>query len=220
MDAADEQLKKLMGIGTAPSMQAVNGLGLVLWGAGLVGAGLDANGYPLYGDVTRSATDSLAVIQNRFAGDMATAEANVTAGIAGQEAKAVADIGSGLAARGITDPAQAATSQSRYKQSLSGAYAAAHSALAKAKFEAQGTSDKAVASYYTELSKRQFESQLAAYAAKRGIWKTLGGLGGSLLAMKGNTGAAESNIPTESPVMPGFPGEETFGVDEIKRTVV
>ena len=89
-----------------------------------------------------------------------------------------------LVNRGITDPGVSQAVASNVKAGLSGAYAAAHGALAMAKVNAQTSTNKAMVNYKMGLAQRQYDATMAEYAAKNGIWGTLGGLGTGIMGLK------------------------------------
>jgi hypothetical protein len=108
-------------------------------------------------------------------------EKGLSANMVGYEAGEVGRTAQGLTARGITDTGVAKEATAQTRAGLSGAYAAAASALSQAKVNAKTKLAGAMSTYYQDLAQKQYKARMADYMGKMGIWGTLGGLGTGLI---------------------------------------
>lgn len=161
---------------------AMAALGLVLWGAGLIGANNATRQMKTYRDVSNKNTASVEGIITDFDTDVLGNIAETKASISEKMGKITGQIASDLRARGITDPRQAEASQNMFKAQMSGAYAAANDALQRAKLTAGMATDKALATYQTGIAEKQIASEMQKARAKMGIYAALGGSGAAILA--------------------------------------
>lgn len=161
---------------------AMAALGLVLWGAGLVGAHNATKQMPTYRDISDKNSESIEGIIRDFDASVLGIETSTMASVNERINDVTGQIASDLRARGITDSRQAQASQNMFKSQMSGAYAAANDALRRAKLNATMTTDKALATYYTGLADKQIASEIQKQRAKMGIYAALAGSGGALIA--------------------------------------
>ena len=179
-DEKEQLLKNVLGLSDTASI-AIGGPMTI---GGLIGALL--TNYPSYNKVTKGVQAQVNAIPEISAKRNAEIEAGVNADLAKYGETAQAQAQQGLTARGITDQGVAKETQSRTASGLSGAYAAAHAALNRAKINAQTSLGSAMSNYQQNLAQRQYDSIMRDYAAKMGVWGSLGGLGTSILAAKSN----------------------------------
>lgn len=190
-DEKKNLLKNVLGLSDNASLA----IGLPVTGFGLV-ASLLTN-YPSYNSVTKDITGQIGQISTDNAKRNSEIEAGFNADMANYGANAQQQTQQGLVNRGITDPAVAKSSASTLKSGLSGAYAAAHGALARAKVNAQNNMSSAMANYYTSLAQRQYDSIMKEYAAKNGIWGAIGGLGTGLMGLKTDATVSQDSKITD-----------------------
>lgn len=182
------------------SQRLARTLGAIATGAGIVGAISAWNKFPGYPDYSAS-------ISGIFADQEAAtqkAENEFASAWAGFAANQRANVSKGLSAQGITDPAVKARAAEQTEGALSGAYAAAHAALARAKAEAGNTLAAGTAQYYQNLAQKQYSAAMNKYMAEQGIWGALGGAGASLLNMPKGEEEKGYDINPDEPIAP-FP---------------
>ena len=180
---------RLLGIGKPVTEQntIANIIGGALFGAGFIGA--LGTKQKTYQQVTSGVTSQIAGISAASEERAAAADKALTADLAGYQAAEIGKAEKGLEARGITDKAVATETAANLKAGMSGAYAAAHAALAKAKAQAAIQVGGAQSAYYQNLAAKQAESVMRNYYSRMGIWGALGG------ATVGIVGAALENGP-------------------------
>ena len=176
-DKAKRDLQRILGI-QSPAISIVSASAAL---AGILYGAKETDNQKLYNDVTKDAQSSIRAINDDFqkVADIETAALNES--LEKHTATESANIRTGMTARGITDAGQADTSVGRYKAGISGAYAAARTALLRAKTDASGKLSGAMANYYQDLAKKQYESQVQKYANQMGIWGSIGGLTGAVI---------------------------------------
>lgn len=181
MADAQKTFRDILGINKAsPQTQTLaNIIGGALFGGGLYGS-LQAQprSYETY---TRDIQNRFGQIGVDYEKRTQAQEKQFAADLAGYQQGQVAGTAEGLEARGITDSKVKAEAKSKTESGISGAYAAAKAALARAKLNASSTLDRARANYLTDLANKQYESMVANYRAKAGLYGALGGLGAGLL---------------------------------------
>lgn len=189
---AKKSIQQILGINSTPVsvVSAAASLAGILWSAN------ETSKMKTYTDFTKGSQANIKAIENEFATANANTEAAFETAIAQRTATESANIRAGLAARGITDAGQAETSVGRYQAGISGAYAAARTALKKAKLGAESSLSTTLSNYYQDLAKKQYESQVTKYAAEMGIWGSLGGLSGAIIDRLGQPGGTKPMAAT------------------------
>jgi len=183
-----------------PSL-AQSGLGMALWGVGLIGSLKAAGKMKSYEDVTAGSRGMVASLTEDFNKDAAAISAGLTTGLDANFANVKGQIASSMSARGLTDPGQQAGSQAQYGASLSGAYAAAADALAKAKVNATNTLAATKSTYFQNMAAKQFESTVNQARVKAGIYGALTGAAAAGVASIPDMlrkGAPRSNTPGDN----------------------
>jgi len=167
--------QRLLGIGNPVTEQntIANIIGGALFGAGFIGA--LGTKQKTYQQVTKGVTQQVAGISAASEQRAAAADKALTADLAGYQEAEISKAEQGLQNRGITDKAVATETAANLKAGMSGAYAAAHAALAKAKTQAAVQVSGAQSGYYQNLAQKQAESVMQNYYARMGIWGALGG---------------------------------------------
>ena len=183
-DKQKKSLQQILGF-NSPTVSAVSAATAL---AGILWSSSETNKMKTFADATKATQANINNIASEFETANKVEIANLDAAIEARGASEAASIRSGLANRGITDSTQADTSVARYQAGMSGAYAAARNALKRAKLSAESSLSSALGSYYQDMAKKQYESQVAKYAAKMGIWGSLGGLTGAVIDRIGNPG--------------------------------
>lgn len=178
----EEQKKNLLKNALGLNTQTANIAGGALTGIGLIGSLLSGYG-KTYETATKGVQQQINAISPAFDVEAQKAEQGLASSLQQAQERAIGQAESGLAARGITDKGVAAESKAKLTSGLSGAYAAASAALAKAKLGAKSGMTTALANYKMDLARRQYESMMGQYAAKMGIWGSLGGLGTGLMGL-------------------------------------
>lgn len=194
MDNKSQFLSNMMGgqqASPAPQTSA-NLIGGLLLAGGLYGAYKNAK-VDVFGKATKDIQVEMDKIIPQFDKRAADAKTGLVAELAGYETRAQAQAKQGLEARGITDRAVGRETSAQVKGGLSGAYAAARAALTGAKMRAGSNLSQAMGQYYQDLAKKQYQSKLASYYDKMGIWGALGGIGASLMSGQKKDGA---QVPT------------------------
>ncbi len=179
-DTFQESLRSIvMGPETSPITHnpslAQSGLGMVLWGVGLIGSLKAAYPMKSYEDATASSRGMVASLTDAFNKDADAIESGLTTGLDANFANVKGQIATSMSARGLTDPGQQAGSQAQYGASLSGAYAAAADALAKAKVNATNALASTKSSYFQNMASKQFASLVNQARVKAGIYGALTG---------------------------------------------
>ena len=176
--------RQILGIDTASSkVQTVaNIIGGALFGGGLYGA-LKTQ-YPDFSRVTKNEQSRVGEIGASFSEKTNKEAQGFEADLSGYGNNVVEGVASGLTARGIKDTRVATEATERARSGLSGAYAAARSALARAKVNATSRMDSARIRYAQDMAGNQYDSLMAQYASRMGLWSALGGAGASILAAK------------------------------------
>lgn len=174
-NSADNTLKQLLGImpGTKNDT-AFDVIGAALFTGGFLQS--ITSKYPKYGVPE---TKQVGQIGAMFPGKITGIESQYVSDLAKQADISSKSAEQSMIARGIVDKDVLAGAKGQYEAGLSGAYATAKTALAKAKLGAQTTLNNALTSYYSSIVDKQFKSQLDQMASRVGIWGTLGGMAGS-----------------------------------------
>lgn len=208
----------IMGPDASPKANRLaNIIGGALFSAGFLGSLNAANKTKTYGQATKDVQLTVSKILPDFGVEADKADAALTADLAGYQDQAVTRAQEGLKARGISSPKVAAETATNIKAGLSGAYAAAHAALARAKLNSQSALSGAMANYQMDLADKQYKSMLSNYYAKMGIWGALGGTATGFLGTLRKTGALSgnsSNDTTDTDTVadnPGMPGTDERG---------
>jgi hypothetical protein len=128
-----------------------------------------------YEDATASSRGMVASLTDAFNKDADAIGSGLTTGLDANFANVKGQIATSMSARGLTDPGQQAGSQAQYGASLSGAYAAAADALAKAKVNATNALASTKSSYFQNMASKQFESLVNQARVKAGIYGALTG---------------------------------------------
>lgn len=136
-----------------------------------------------YIQATRPQQAEIAGLEGKLEGKIGEIEKGLATDMAGYEQMSQQQAQAGLGARGITDAGVAKEVKSQTAKGLSGAYAAAASALAQAKLNARARLSGALSTYQQDLAQRQYKSLLQNYYGKMGLYGALGGLGGAVLAL-------------------------------------
>lgn len=174
-------IKDLLGLDTPNTFAqtASSVIGGFLFGGGFLGA-LNAR-QKTYTQATKSEQLRISEIGPAATARASEAQAGLVSDLAGYAAKTETGIKQGLINRGITDSRMGEQAAGQVKAGLSGAYAAARASLSKAKLNASMGLSGALSTYQQNLAVKQYESMVAKYYSKMGIWGSLGGLGASML---------------------------------------
>lgn len=173
-------------IGNKPSQPAQTWADLIggaVLGTGFIGAYFSP--MKTYAQATKGISSQVSAIAPAAEKRAEVIGKGLEADLSNYEAKQSSAAQAGLSARGITDPQVAKETASSVKSGLSGAYAQARSALARAKLNAQSSLASSMSSYHQSLAQKQFESVMQKYASQAGIWGALGGVGASLIKKEG-----------------------------------
>ena len=156
-------------------------IGGMLGIGGLIGALNENNQQKTFLQNTSAIQNSVRQVGSDFGVQAGQAEAQLGADLASHEAGTEAQARQGLVNRGITGPQYGNQSAGQLKAGTSGAYAMAASALSEAKLNAGRAVSGALSSYHQDIAQKQLESMFSQYYGKLGIWKSLGGMGASML---------------------------------------
>jgi hypothetical protein len=157
-------------------------LGMALWGAGLIGSIDQLGKMKTYDQATKSSQGMVGALANDYNKDIAGIDSTLQTDLGKNFSGVKSQIVSSMNARGLTDASQQAASVNQYGASLSGAYAAAAEALAKAKVNALDALAGTQSYYFQNVARQQFQSMLNKRKADAGIWGALGGMGAGVLA--------------------------------------
>lgn len=201
----DQSLKSILGIEEANPY--ATGAGIALSIVGLIGS-LNALGkMKNYEEATKDIGIRIRAIGPEFEAKAEAAHAQLTADLAGYSARTEAGIKQGLINRGIKEPGIGEQATGQVKAGLSGAYAAARASLSRAKLVAGSAVSGALTRYQMGLAQKQYDSQMAKYYGKVGIWGALGG------GLSSQLGGDEGKRPTVEDIKtnPGTPGTDERG---------
>ena len=182
-EESKQTLRNLLGLNTASTpVQTVSSvLGGLLFGGGLIGALNENNQQKTFLQSTADTQNRIGQVGVDFGNQATGIQNQLGQDLSAHEAGVEAQAGQGLAARGINNPGMAQQSAGQLSAGTSGAYAMAASALAGAKLNAGRAVSGALSNYQQGIAQKQYESQLAQYYGKMGLWAALGGGGTALL---------------------------------------
>jgi hypothetical protein len=193
MTDKETSLKNILGLNqprtTAQTVSSI--IGGALFGAGFLGSIKANDQIKTYTQATKDIQSRIGEIGPSFSAKAESESKALAADLAGYQAGVESGIESGLQARGITDKGIAESSKAQVRGSLSGAYAAARSALSRAKVNASMGLSGSLSAYQQALAQKQYESQVSKYYSKMGLWGALGGMGAGLIDTESTPGKKE-----------------------------
>ena len=193
-------------------------IGAALLAGGFLGAALTK--FPTWQNSAASQEAAVNKAYSAFSDQSQSVENQFNSDFSAFRSRISQNVQSGLAARGLTDPAIKQATAAQTEAGLSGAYAAAHAALSKARMESQGALSGTMANYYEHAAQAQYQSQMADYLSKMGIWGALGGVTVAGLKAgirkKGAQAEEEQAQPPQGVPQYGTPDESERGGSEVE----
>ena len=188
-ESPDEILKRLFGVpdvSITPMQAGILGSGSLLATEYLRKNSIDNTLNNIFGIESNSkilnrATANVMGVSNELNNELANISNDAMASVKSHAAQVQDSIKSSATARGL-DASVANESASQFGASTSGAYAAAHKALAEAQAKATANMSGSISSYQQSLAKQQLANKLQEAADNAGIISSITGIASAIMA--------------------------------------